>query len=59
MITTTPQDAATGASVIDPVVVRASNGTLDAVTVTNPDGKEVTGSLSADRTTWTSGEPLG
>jgi lipoprotein-anchoring transpeptidase ErfK/SrfK len=59
VITTTPQDAATGASVIDPVVVRASNGTLDAVTVTNPDGKEVTGALSADRTTWTSGEPLG
>jgi lipoprotein-anchoring transpeptidase ErfK/SrfK len=59
VITTTPQDAATGASVIDPVVVRAANGTLDAVTVTNPDGKEVTGALSADRTTWTSGEPLG
>jgi len=39
--------------------VRAANGTLDAVTVTNPDGKEVTGALSADRTTWTSGEPLG
>jgi len=59
VITTTPQDAATGTSVIDPVVVRAANGTLDAVTVTNPDGKEVTGALSADRTTWTSGEPLG
>jgi lipoprotein-anchoring transpeptidase ErfK/SrfK len=59
VITTTPQDAATGASVIDPVIVRAANGTLDAVTVTNPDGKEVTGALSADRTTWTSGELLG
>jgi len=59
VITTTPQDTATGASVIDPVVVRAANGTLDAVTVTNPDAKEVTGALSADRTTWTSGEPLG
>jgi len=59
VITTIPQDAATGASVIDPVVVRAANGTLDAVTVTNPDGKEVTGALSADRTTWTSGDPLG
>jgi len=59
VITTTPQDAATGASVIEPVVVRATNGTLDAVTVTNPDGKEITGVLSADRTSWTSGEPLG
>ena len=59
VITTTPQDTATGASVIDPVVVRAANGTLDAVTLTNPDGKEIAGALSADRTTWTSGEPLG
>jgi len=59
VITTTPQDPATGASVIEPVVVRATNGTLDAVTVTNPDGKEITGVLSADRTSWTSGEPLG
>ncbi|HZM66385.1 MAG TPA: Ig-like domain-containing protein [Nakamurella sp.] len=59
VITTTPQDAATGASVIEPVVVRATNGTLDAVAVTNPDGKEITGVLSADRTSWTSGEPLG
>jgi len=59
VITTTPQDTATGASVIDPVVVQAANGTLDAVTVTNPDGKEIAGALSADRTTWTSGEPLG
>jgi hypothetical protein len=59
VITSTPQHAATGASVIEPVVVRAANGTLDAVTVTNPDGKEVTGALSADRTTWTSGEQLG
>jgi lipoprotein-anchoring transpeptidase ErfK/SrfK len=59
VITSNPPDAATGASVIDPVVVRAANGTLDAVTVTNPDGKEITGALSADRTSWTSGEPLG
>jgi len=59
VITTTPQDAATAASVIEPVVVRAANGTLDAVTITNPEGKEITGALSADRTTWTSVEPLG
>ena len=59
VITTTPQDAATAASVIEPVVVRAANGTLDTVTITNPDGKEITGALSADRTTWTSAVPLG
>ena len=59
VITSTPGDAATGASVLDPVVVRAANGTLDTVVVTNPEGKEVTGALSADGTTWTSAEPLG
>jgi lipoprotein-anchoring transpeptidase ErfK/SrfK len=59
VIQTTPVDAATGASVIEPVVVRAANGTLDSVVMTNPDGKEVIGALSADRGTWTSGEPLG
>jgi hypothetical protein len=59
VITTTPTDAATDASVIEPVVVNAANGTLDAVVMTNPDGKEVTGALSADGATWTSAEPLG
>ena len=58
-ITSTPGDAATGASVLDPVVVRAADGTLDAVVVTNPEGREVAGELSADGTTWTSAEPLG
>ena len=59
VITSTPAGRGDGASVLDPVVVRAANGTLDTVIVTNPDGKEVTGALSADGTTWTSGEPLG
>ena len=43
VITTTPTDAATGASVLEPVVVKAANGTLDTVAVTNPEGTEVTG----------------
>ena len=59
VISTSPADAATGASVLAPVVVKAADGTLDAVAVTNPEGAEVTGALSPDGTTWTSGEPLG
>jgi lipoprotein-anchoring transpeptidase ErfK/SrfK len=59
VIRSTPGDAATGASVLDPVVVTAANGTLDTVAVTNPEGREVVGALSADGTTWTSAEPLG
>jgi lipoprotein-anchoring transpeptidase ErfK/SrfK len=59
VISTTPADAATGASVLAPVVVQAADGTLDTVVMTNPEGAEVTGALSPDGTTWTSGEPLG
>ncbi len=55
----TPADDATDVSPADPVTVRASDGELDSVTVTNPDGKQVEGSLSADRSSWTSSEPLG
>ncbi len=59
VITSTPGDAATGASVLSPVVVTAANGTLDTVAVTNPEGRGVIGAVSADGTTWTSAEPLG
>jgi lipoprotein-anchoring transpeptidase ErfK/SrfK len=59
VISSTPADGSTGASVIDPVVVRAASGTLETVVITNPEGKVVTGALSADGTTWSSAEPLG
>jgi lipoprotein-anchoring transpeptidase ErfK/SrfK len=42
-----------------PVVVTVAKGTLTSVTVTNPTGTVVKGGLSADKTTWTSNEPLG
>lgn len=42
-----------------PVTVKVAHGTLTSVVVTNPQGKHVTGALSADRTTWTSNEDLG
>jgi lipoprotein-anchoring transpeptidase ErfK/SrfK len=42
-----------------PVVVKALHGTLKTVTVTNADGKQVQGALSADKTAWTSSEALG
>jgi lipoprotein-anchoring transpeptidase ErfK/SrfK len=42
-----------------PIVVKASNGTLSSVTVTNPaTGNHVSGEFSSDKTTWTSGETL-
>jgi lipoprotein-anchoring transpeptidase ErfK/SrfK len=43
-----------------PVVVKATNGTLKTVTVTNTaTGTVVTGAFSTDQTTWTSNENLG
>jgi lipoprotein-anchoring transpeptidase ErfK/SrfK len=43
-----------------PIVVKATDGTLSSVTVTNTvKGTHVTGALSTDKTTWTSNEDLG
>ncbi|QKV79728.1 Ig-like domain-containing protein [Amycolatopsis sp. Hca4] len=43
----------------DPIVVKASGGTLQAVAVTNPQtGNAVQGELSPDKTTWTSKDRL-
>ncbi|MFF1607334.1 Ig-like domain-containing protein [Amycolatopsis sp. NPDC058278] len=43
----------------DPIVVKASGGTLQAVVVTNPQtGNGVKGELSADKTSWTSTDRL-
>ncbi|MCW2523456.1 MAG: hypothetical protein JWO63_1791 [Frankiales bacterium] len=43
----------------DPVVVKASAGTLTAVRITNAAGTLVTGKFSADKSTWTATEALG
>jgi lipoprotein-anchoring transpeptidase ErfK/SrfK len=58
-VTVVPKNAADEVSPIEPVEVRAKNAKLAEVSVTNPEGKQVKGTLSADRTRWTSAEPLG
>lgn len=58
-IAVAPEDAAENVSPIKPIEVRAANAKLDSVSVTNPQGKQVTGALSADKARWTSTEPLG
>jgi len=55
----TPENGAQGQSVSRPVTVRAAGGRLSVVSVRNGDGVAVEGTMSADRTTWTSTEPLG
>lgn len=42
----------------EPITIGVAQGTIDALTMTNPDGNPVSGTLSADRTSWTLGEPL-
>lgn len=52
-------DGATGVSVLEPVTVSVTGGELDQVAMINPDGESVDGTLTADRTAWSSAEPLG
>ncbi len=57
-ITTVPAADATGVSPIAPIVIDVTAGTIGSVSVTNPDGRSVKGSYAADRSRWTSSEPL-
>lgn len=43
----------------DPVSVTVKNGTITEVALTNPEGEEVEGELSEDKTSWSVAEPLG
>lgn len=54
-----PRDGAAGQSVAVPVTVKVTGGTVSNVTVRNGDGEAVQGALNADKTAWTSAEPLG
>jgi lipoprotein-anchoring transpeptidase ErfK/SrfK len=58
-IVTQPSDGAAGVSPIALVRVSVNNGVLGKVSLTNPEGKEVTGRFSPDRLSWTATEPLG
>jgi lipoprotein-anchoring transpeptidase ErfK/SrfK len=57
--TITPAANAKNVSPADPVTVQLTAGTLDAVTVTNPDGKQVRGDFAPDKSSWKSAEELG
>jgi lipoprotein-anchoring transpeptidase ErfK/SrfK len=55
-------DPASGAADVSPAAaIKAvvQDGTIETLTLTNPEGKPVVGQLSPDATTWTVGEPLG
>lgn len=53
-----PAADASGVDPRGPVTVSVTDGTLDTVTLTGPDGTEVEGALGADGTSWGSTEEL-
>ncbi len=58
-VAATPAFGTDGLSPIEPLSFTVAKGTIDDVTMTNPEGKQVEATISADRTSWTVGEPLG
>ncbi len=44
---------------IEPVTITVAKGTISDLSFTNPEGVAVSGTLSADKTSWTLAEPLG
>ena len=43
----------------EPVTITVAKGTISDISFTNPEGVAVSGTLSADKTSWTLAEPLG
>jgi hypothetical protein len=58
-VTMQPVDGATDVNPANRISIAVHGGAFNAVGLTSPVGKAVIGELSADRTTWTAGEPLG
>jgi len=58
-IVSTPALGATGLTPIEPISFTVDKGTIDEVTLTNPDGKVVVATISPDRQSWSVGEVLG
>ncbi|HEX6357358.1 L,D-transpeptidase [Actinophytocola sp.] len=58
-ITLNPASGTADVSPTAPINVAVQDGTIESLTLTNPENKQVVGQLSPDKTTWTVGEPLG
>jgi lipoprotein-anchoring transpeptidase ErfK/SrfK len=55
----TPAKDAADVNPVTPVKVAVSGGSLSQVTLTNVEGRQIKGSLSADKQSWSSAETLG
>lgn len=56
---TQPANGANGVGPADPIKVTVSDGKIDNVTLTKPDGGPVNGRLAEDKLSWSTTEPLG
>lgn len=59
VVTTQPANGAADASPGGTVQAAVENGTINEIRLSNPDGKEVKGTLAADKKSWVVGEDLG
>ncbi|MGH3849487.1 MAG: L,D-transpeptidase, partial [Pseudonocardiaceae bacterium] len=57
-VLTEPSDGASDVTPTAPVRVTVRDGELDTVSLADPDGKAVAGQFAADKSSWTSTEPL-
>jgi len=58
-VTSSPQLGDDAVTPVEPVTITVAHGIITALSVTNPEGAQVAGTLSPDKTSWTLGEPLG
>lgn len=58
-LTATPAFGSVNISPTAPITVSVTDGKLTDFTLTNPEGKQVAGAISADGTSWSVGEVLG
>jgi len=56
-VTVEPADGTTGVAPAEPITVKAANGKLTGVTLTDEDGKTLSGTLSDGGATWTATAP--
>ena len=58
-VTASPALDDTAVSPVEPVTITVDRGTITSLKVTNPQGVQVKGTTSPNRTSWTLSEPLG
>ena len=58
-VTASPELGDASVSPVAPVTITVTDGTIQALSLTNPEGAPVKGAVAADGHSWTLGEPLG